>query len=431
MPDPNNYNAASDLLESNLKAGRGNKAAFIDPVRELTYAQLDAEARRAAQLMMSLGLRREDRVVMIMLDTVDFPAVFLGGILAGIVMVPLNTALANDTYRFMLADSRAKALFVSAQLLPNLQPALADLPDLKSIVVVGDDVPAGMRSYAKGVAAQTGNFAAAATHPDEAGVLALFIRLDRHAQRCPARSHQPDGDRETLRAGRARHSRGRCLPFGRKAVFRLRAGQRAVVSDVRWRDDYSQSGSADAGPYVRVPEKISADTLLWRADLVCGDAGGSKAGGGAGSSRLRLCVSAGEALPEHIGQNWRARFGVDILDGVGSTELLHIFLSNRPGHVVYGTSGVAVPGYDLRLVDETGHDVTVGEIGELLVRAPSAADGYWNQREKVGARSKGNGRAPATNTRTMRMAVTLTAAVLTTCSKPADNGCRRSKSSRP
>ena len=100
MSDPKNYNAASDLLEGNLKAGRGNKAAFIDPLRQVTYAELDVEARQAAQLMMSLGLRREDRVVMIMLDTVDFPAVFLGGILAGIVMVPLNTALANRHLSF-------------------------------------------------------------------------------------------------------------------------------------------------------------------------------------------------------------------------------------------------------------------------------------------------------------------------------------------
>jgi 4-hydroxybenzoate-CoA ligase len=101
-----------------------------------------------------------------------------------------------------------------------------------------------------------------------------------------------------------------------------------------------------------------------------------------GSSRLRLCVSAGEALPEHIGRKWKARFGCDILDGVGSTELLHIFLSNAPNDVVYGTSGVAVGGYDLRLVDENGADVAPGEVGELLVRAPSAAEGYWNQRDK-------------------------------------------------
>jgi 4-hydroxybenzoate-CoA ligase len=102
-----------------------------------------------------------------------------------------------------------------------------------------------------------------------------------------------------------------------------------------------------------------------------------------GSRRLRLCVSAGEALPPHVGQGWKARFGVDIVNGVGSSELGHLFLTNLPGAVDYGTSGVAVPGYDLKLVDEDGRETADGELGELLVRGPSAAAGYWNQREKT------------------------------------------------
>ena len=104
---------------------------------------------------------------------------------------------------------------------------------------------------------------------------------------------------------------------------------------------------------------------------------------------LRCCISAGEALPKDVGRKWRELWGVDILDGVGSTEMLHIFLSNAPGDVVYGTSGVAVPGYQLRLVDETGTEVAQGEIGELLVRGDSAADGYWNQRDKSRATFEG------------------------------------------
>ena len=259
--------------------------------------------------------------------------------------------------------------------------------------------------------------------------LALFVRLHRHAEGCQAPAHQSDSDRETLCTGCSRHPRGRRMPVGRKTVFRLRAGQCAVIPDVRWGNDYPQSGAADAGCDVRIAEKASADTVLRRADIVRGNAGRPETCRGAGSSRLRLCVSAGEALPEHIGQNWRARFGVDILDGVGSTELLHIFLSNKPGHVIYGTSGVAVPGYDLRLVDESGHDVTAGEIGELLVRAPSAAEGYWNQREKSRVRSRENGRGPVINIRATRTAVTRIAAVPTTCSRRAGSGCRRSRSS--
>ena len=109
-----------------------------------------------------------------------------------------------------------------------------------------------------------------------------------------------------------------------------------------------------------------------------------------GIDRLRSCVSAGEALPEEVGKKWERIFGAGILDGVGSTELLHIFLSNRPGDIVYGTSGVAVPGYELRLVDESGNQVGAGEVGELLVNGLSAADGYWNQREKSRSTFEGN-----------------------------------------
>ena len=105
-------------------------------------------------------------------------------------------------------------------------------------------------------------------------------------------------------------------------------------------------------------------------------------GKGAGSDRLRLCVSAGEALPAHIGECWREVIGVDVLDGLGSTEMLNTFLSNRPGDIRYGSTGKPVPGYDARIVDEHGHDVGAGEIGELIVRGPSAGEGYWNQREK-------------------------------------------------
>jgi 4-hydroxybenzoate-CoA ligase len=105
-------------------------------------------------------------------------------------------------------------------------------------------------------------------------------------------------------------------------------------------------------------------------------------GTGAGSKRLRWCVSAGEALPANLGQRWKEVVGVDILDGIGSTEMLHIFVSNRPGDIHYGTSGKPVPGYDAKIVDEHDNEVGAGEIGELVVRGPSAADGYWNQRAK-------------------------------------------------
>src|SRR5262249_27203515 len=148
---------AADLLESNLKAGRGNKAAFIDPARTVSYGELDAEARRTANLMGSLGLRHEDRVIMIMLDTVEFPIAFLGAMLAGVVPIPLNTALTNETYGFMLADSRAKALFVSAPLLAGLDPVLAKFPDLK-VVVSGGEASGGRVDFGRERAKQPDKF---------------------------------------------------------------------------------------------------------------------------------------------------------------------------------------------------------------------------------------------------------------------------------
>jgi 4-hydroxybenzoate-CoA ligase len=148
------------------------------------------------------------------------------------------------------------------------------------------------------------------------------------------------------------------------------------------------------GAAVLLPERPTADAVLEvlrreRPTIFCGVPtlyaallAHPKIGPGAGSDRMRRCVSACEALPEAVGQRWRERVGVDILDGIGSTEMLHIFLSNRPDDIRYGTTGRAVPGYELRIVDTAGHDVPAGESGKLLVRGPSAAEGYWNQLAK-------------------------------------------------
>jgi 4-hydroxybenzoate-CoA ligase len=384
------YNAAADFLDGNLNAGRGGKLAFVDPAREVTYAALDTQARQSARLLASLGLRREDRVAMVMLDTVDFPAVFLGAILAGIVPIPLNTALAADTYKYMLADSRAKALFVSAPLLAILQPVIGDLPDLKHVIVVGGDAPSGMLDYADAVSAQAATFRAAATHPDEPAFWLYSSgstgtpKGARHVHTSPmatARLYAQNvlGICETdvcLSAAKLFFAYG----LGNALSFPMSVGATTILNP-----DRPTPATMFAFMRKYQPTLFFGVPTLYAAML-----GDPQLAGEKGSGRLRLCASAGEALPEHIGHNWKQRFGVDILDGVGSTELLHIFLSNRPGDVVYGTSGIGVPGYDLRLVNEEGSEVAAGEIGELLVRAPSAAEGYWNQREKSRATFEGH-----------------------------------------
>ena len=149
-----------------------------------------------------------------------------------------------------------------------------------------------------------------------------------------------------------------------------------------------------------------------------------------GSDRLRLCVSAGEALPAHIGERWREVTGVDVLDGLGSTEMLNTFLSNRPGDIRYGSTGRPVPGYEARIVDEHGRELGADEIGELIVRGPSAGEGYWNQRGKAAAPSPASGPTPATSTGATPTATSITAGAPTTCSRSPACGCRRS-TSRP
>jgi 4-hydroxybenzoate-CoA ligase len=376
------YNAAADLLESNLGTGRGDKVAYIDPARSVTYARLDAEARQAANLMRALGLRREDRIAMIMLDTVEVPVVFLGAILAGVVPIPLNTALAAETYSYILSDSRARALFISAPLFANLEPVIRNLPDLERIVVVGEPGVAGAVNFVREAAGQPNTFSAAPTHADEPafwlyssgstgvpkGAKHVHASLQATARLYAQGVVGIRADDVCLSAAKLFFAYG----LGNALSFPMSVGATTILNPER-------PTPALMYEYLRKhqPTLFFAVPTLYAAMLA--DPALAKE---VGSPRLRLCISAGEALPEHIGKNWKARFGVDILDGVGSTELLHIFLSNAPGNVVYGTSGVAVPGYDLRLVDEKNAEVADGQVGELLVRGPSAAEGYWNQRAK-------------------------------------------------
>src|SRR5437870_4564886 len=160
------YNAVSWLLDRNVDEGRGAKLAFTDTISELTYGDLQRQSRRVANMLRRLGVRREERVAMIMLDTVDFPCVFLGAIRAGIIPVPLNTLLTSEQYAYILGDCRARVLFVSEALLPVVKDIVARLPDLEHVVVSGKDAH-GHKKLADELARESDSSATAATHPDE------------------------------------------------------------------------------------------------------------------------------------------------------------------------------------------------------------------------------------------------------------------------
>ena len=375
------YNAVTYLLDRNIDEGRSQKLAYTDTVSEVTYGELQRQSCRVANMLRRLGVRREERVAMIMLDTVDFPCVFLGAMRAGIVPVPLNTLLTSDQYAYVLADCRARVLFISEALLPVVKDMLGRMGDLEHVVVSGKDAH-GYKKLSDELKDERDTFATAATHPDEPafwlyssgstgmpkGVRHLHANLAATAETYAKQVLGIREDDVCLSAAKLFFAYG----LGNAMTFPMSVGATTVLNPERPTPPvmFALMNKYHPSIFYGVPTLFAA--MLNDESL--------KAHGG--GERLRVCTSAGEALPESVGNAWKARFGVDILDGVGSTELLHIFLSNAPGDIRYGSSGRPVPGYKVRLVNEAGADVVDGEVGELLVDAPSAGEGYWNQRSK-------------------------------------------------
>jgi benzoate-CoA ligase len=381
------YNAAEDLIERNLAAGRGAKAAYIDDSGACTYAELAERVNRCGSGLRSLGLRMEDRVAIAMLDTVDWPTAFLGAIKAGIVPIALNTLLTTKDYEYMLSDSRARALLVSEALLPAFAPLLDKLPFLEHVIVSGAGAQ-GHLAFKDLLAKGSAQLAPAPTTCDDAcfwlyssgstgtpkGTVhvqsTLVVTAELYARPIL-------GIRESdvvFSAAKLFFAYG----LGNALAFPLAVGATTILMAERPTPAAVFKRLTERKPHIfyGVPTLYAA--LLADANFPKREALG-----------LRICASAGEALPANLGQRWKERTGVDILDGIGSTEMGHIFLSNRPGEVRYGTTGRLVPGYEVRVVDDAGQPVKPGEVGDLYIAGPTSAAYYWNQREKSRATFQG------------------------------------------
>ena len=378
---PRVYNAAADLIDPHLAAGRGKRVAVVDDKGSTTYAALARHVNRCGNALRSLGLGMEQRAMLILLDTVDFPALFLGAIKIGAVPVPVNTLLTADDYAFMLRDSRARVLVVSAPLFEKVKPALKDQPWLETVVIQGGDVP-GCKSLDKLLAKASDKLDAAATTCDDPafwlyssgstgmpkGAVHLQSSLVTTAELYAQPTLALTENDVVFSAAKLFFAYG----LGNALTFPFRAGATAILMAERPTPQSVCRILKEHRPTVfyGVPTLYAA--LLASNELPA-----------AGEHRLRACVSAGEALPEELGQRWANRTGVDIYDGIGSTEMLHIFLSNGPRALRYGTTGKAIPGYQLRLVDDHGQPVKPGEVGELLVSGASSAAFYWNNRART------------------------------------------------
>ena len=421
---PRAYNAAVEFIDANLAKGRARNTAFIDATGGYTYGELAQRVNRAGNALLALGARMETRVLMCMLDGIDFPAVFWGAIKAGCVPIPINTLLTASDYAHLLRDSRAQVAVVSAALFDRFAPALANQPHIEQIVVAGGEANADAPPATEGDCGETPTAAAAAAVGSgaeaRAGAAAQGVgtdgpgchRLDdllanASPQLDPAPTTCDDVAFWLYTSGSTGTPKGSmhlhrdlittaehygvgtlgireddrvysaaklffAYGLGNGMTFPFYVGATAVVLAGRPTPDAVMGLLREHQPtiFYGVPTLYGAMLALPGEDAADG------------SRRLRLAVSAGEALPAEIGTAWEARFGAPILDGLGSTEMLHIFLSNREGDVRYGTSGTAVPGYRLRLVAENGEPAAPGEIGELWVSGDSSAVAYWNQREK-------------------------------------------------
>jgi benzoate-CoA ligase len=397
LPPPESFNFAQHLLSAN--ACRAPRAAFIDDLGALSYGTLEERVRRMAAGLRGLGIKREERVLLLMLDCNDWPVSFLGAMYAGLVPVAVNTLLTADDYAYMLEHSRAQAVIVSGALLPTLTMAMVKSDhEVHKVVVSRPQAPlkAGLSSDTP-------------LHPAEVE-MESFLQAHGPAHKPAATSADDPGfwlysSGSTGRPKGTVHSHANPYWTGElygKAVLQLRE------------DDVCFSAAKlffayGLGNALTFPMAVGATTLLM-AERPTPDATFKRWTGAVGGVKptvfygaptgfagmlahprlparaevaMRLVSSAGEALPAELGERFQRHFGVDIVDGIGSTEMLHIFLSNRPERVRYGTTGWPVPGYDIELRGDDGQPVPDGESGDLYIHGPSSAMMYWGNRSKT------------------------------------------------
>ena len=374
---------AATLLDRNLDAGRVDKPAFLTADGSVTYGELASLTAAVASYLVDLGVQREQRVLMILDDSPAFPATFLGAMRIGAVPVPVNPMDRVDNYVYYLDDSYASVLVVEASLLPGLEAELESRLGLHVLVVDGDpgphasfDAVARERGGSGGLPPPTDThredmafwlYSSGSTGRPKGVVHAhgdIGVTVDQYARNILEIS----ADDTCYSTTKLFHAYG----LGNGLTFPLSVGACAGLVKGRSTPEriFDAVGRYRPTLFFSVPALYAAMVKTPGAREV-------------DFSSVRACVSAAEALPAAVLARWQALAGVPILDGIGSTEMLHIYCSNTLDDLAPGTSGRPVPGYELRLVDERGLDVPSGDAGDLMVRGDSCAGYYWHQRDKT------------------------------------------------
>ncbi|MFO1294954.1 MAG: benzoate-CoA ligase family protein [Rubrivivax sp.] len=384
------FNFAQHLLEAN--AGRPERVAYIDERGHLAYGALAERVRRMAAALRALGIKREERVLLLMLDCNEWPVAFLGALYAGVVPVAVNTLLTADDYAYMLEHSRAQAAVVSGALLPTLAAAMVKSDhELGKVVVAQPQAPLHPAEveFEAFIAAQAPLERPASTGPDDPGFW-LYSSGSTGRPKGTVHSHANPYWTAELYGKAVLGLRESDLCFSAAKLFFAYGLGNALSFPLAVGATVLLMGERPTPEAVFRRWTGALDTLGGRKPTVFYGAPTGFAGMLAHPAlpareqvALRLVSSAGEALPAEIGERFKRHFGVDIVDGIGSTEMLHIFLSNRPERVRYGSTGWPVPGYEVELRGEDGKPVADGEPGELFIQGPSAAMMYWGNRTKT------------------------------------------------
>ncbi|HET9181563.1 MAG TPA: benzoate-CoA ligase family protein [Candidatus Angelobacter sp.] len=381
---PSTFNAASHFIDSHIAEGRIQKVAIECRDERVTYGQLFERVNRLGNALRQLGVMPEERVAMLLLDTPEFAYCFFGIIKIGAVALPINTLLKPAEYEYILNDSRARVLIVSEALMTQIEAIpRANLPYLQKIVVAGS-APSGCDSLSALLASASAELQPAATHKDEPAFWLYSSGSTGFPKGCVHLHHdmvvcadlyakQVLGIRENDRffsVAKLFFAYG----LGNGLYFPLCVGATTILlpGSPSPPNIFAVIERHRPTLFFSVPSNYST-LLAFRREN----------GPEFDLSSIRWGVSAGEALPAPIFHRFKERFGVEILDAIGSTEALHMFIANRPGAVRPGSSGQILPGYEARIVDEHGHDVPDGEIGNLLIKGDATCACYWNQHEKT------------------------------------------------
>ena len=386
------FNAADYFVDRNIRQGRGHKIAIYTEHRNYTYNDVQKMVNKTANAMRDRGLRIEERVMMLMLDVPQFYAIFWGAIKLGAIPIPVNTMLNPEDYEFYLNDSRARLLVVSEELLPLINKIKGDLPYLRDIIVISE-VEGAHIPFKQKYKSAPATIKTTSTTRDDVG----FWLYSSGSTGSPKGAIHSQYDMVVTSNAYAKGILGLteddiCLSaarlffaygLGNGMYFPLSAGCSAVLNPHRPTPETMFRSLEKFRPtiFFGIPtlygQMLEYQVRMDREKGVKADPNADHA-----LSSVRICVSGGEALPPDIYKRWKDRYGVNILDGMGSTEMAHIFLSNSPGEIKLGSTGKPVPGYELKLVDHEGNEVPQGDIGTLLVKGDSAAQFYWHKRQK-------------------------------------------------